>query len=49
MDLKSSDPFPELLEPEDFREMFANTNFTLIRKFFILYLPEVVLNLLCNT
>lgn len=43
MDLKALDPFPELLEPDDFRELFANTDFTLVKKdCLILYLLEMV-------
>lgn len=52
MDLKVPGPFPELLEPELFRGLFANTYFSLMRKDFpILYLLEVVYwqNLLYST
>jgi len=32
MGLEAPGPFPELLLPDDFMELFANTDFTLMRK-----------------
>lgn len=34
MDLKALDPFPELFEPDNFRQLFANTDSTLMREDF---------------